>query len=224
MLSRRLRRSGAVSLLVALSVVAIFAGRAGADPFAADVPELAADVALPRWEQARAALVRDAARLEACLADAGACEAAAHRRWRALVRDLDGRARTAQLRAVNRFVNRTPYAADGAAQGVRDHWAGPWAFLAGAGDCEDYAIAKYATLKQLGVPVRDMRIVVVEDVVRDLAHAVLAVRAGGRTWLLDNQTDGLVDAARDRRYAPYYAVNDERRWLYRLPARGTAAR
>ncbi len=223
MLSLVLRRLGAFVLVVCALSLATSAPRAAA-PFDPGIPELAADVALPRWERAHATLARDAGRLEACLEDPRRCDGTARADWRALVVDVAERPRRAQLEAVNRFVNRVPYATDREAYGVRDYWAGPWRFLAGAGDCEDYAIAKYATLRRLGVPVADLRIVVVEDVVRGLAHAVLAVRTDGVVWLLDNQTDRLIDAERDRRYAPYYAVNEERRWLYRLPERSTAAR
>jgi predicted transglutaminase-like cysteine proteinase len=185
------------------------------------VPELARSITLPRWERARLALARDGRRLDACLADATACAHARHAAWRELVEDLRGRPRRARLEAVNRFVNAVPYASDREVHGARDFWAGPWGFLAGAGDCEDYAIAKYATLARLGVPVRDMRIVVVEDVRRGLPHAVLAVRTASGVWLLDNQSERLIDAARADRYAPYYAVNEAQRWLYRLPD-GTA--
>ena len=222
MLSRPARRACA-ALVVVLGLTLPNHAPAAPRLFDAAVPELAADVALPRWERARTALVRDGRRLDACLADAAACGGPRRTAWRELVLALRTEAPHAQLEAVNRFVNGVPYARDRARHGVRDFWAGPWGFLAGAGDCEDYAIAKYATLARLGVPVRDMRILVVEDVRRGLAHAVLAVRTASGVRLLDNQSDRLLDAARDRRYAPYYAVNEHERWLYRLPERAAAA-
>jgi predicted transglutaminase-like cysteine proteinase len=222
-LSRPARRACA-ALVVVLCLTLAHHAPAAPRLFDAAVPALAADIALPRWERARTALVRDGRRLDACLTDAAACDGPRRTAWRELVLALRAAARPAQLDAVNRFVNGVPYARDRERYGVRDFWAGPWGFLAGAGDCEDYAIAKYATLARLGVPVRDMRILVVEDVRRGLAHAVLAVRTAAGVRLLDNQSDRLIDAALDRRYAPYYAVNEHERWLYRLPERAAAAR
>jgi hypothetical protein len=62
------------------------------------------------------------------------------------------------------------------------------AFKSGAGDCEDYAIAKYAVLIQLGVPSDDLRLLVVYD--RDSLenHAVTALRFEQRWLILDNRT------------------------------------
>jgi len=223
-LSRLVPRPWALVVLFVLFSTPFARSAAGPGPFDTVWPELAADVALPRWERARTALVEDGRRLEACLADVAACEGPARAGWRDLVRSLEDRPRRVQLDAVNRFVNGVPYATDARAHGRRDFWAGPWSFLADRGDCEDYAIAKYATLRKLGVPVHDLRILVVEDRWRGLAHAVLAVRVGARVWLLDNQSDELIDASKDRRYAPYYAVNETDRWLFRLPVTATAAR
>jgi len=224
-LSRPVRRA-CVALVVVIACLTIPSQppAAAARLFDAAVPELAQGIALPRWERARRALVRDGRRLDACLADAAACAHPRHAEWRALVARLRARPLRARLEAVNRFVNAVPYASDREAHGARDFWAGPWGFLAGAGDCEDYAIAKYATLARLGVPVRDLRIVVVEDVQRGLPHAVLAVRTESGVWLLDNQSERLIDAARDDRYDPYYAVNEDERWLYRLPGETAPAR
>ena len=223
MLSRPVRRTRAV-LVVALCLLTPRHAPEAARFFEAAVPELGADVALPRWERARTALAHDGRRLDACLEDVAACGDPRRAAWRALVLELRDSPRPARLAAVNRFVNTVPYASDREVHGARDFWAGPWGFLAASGDCEDYAIAKYATLARLGVPVRDMRILVVEDRRRGLPHAVLAVRTADGVRLLDNQSERLLDAARDDRYLPYYAVNERRRWLYRLPEQPAPAR
>ena len=223
MLSPFVRRSCAV-LVVVLCLLTPRHAPEAARFFEAAVPELGAEVGLPQWQRARAALALDGRRLDACLADAAACGDPRRTAWRALVLDLRDRPLPARLAAVNRFVNAVPYASDREIHGVRDFWAGPWAFLVGSGDCEDYAIAKYATLARLGVPVRAMRILVVEDRRRGLTHAVLAVRTADGVRLLDNQSEHLLDAARDDRYRPYYAVNERGRWLYRLPAQPAPAR
>jgi len=223
-LCRLVRRACALVLLSLVAAPVPASPGDGIRPFATSVPELDAAVALPAWERARAALARDAARFDACLATRAACGDPRRAAWRTLMGALAAETPRTRLEAVNRFVNTVPYASDEDAFGARDHWAGPWAFLVGRGDCEDYAIAKYATLKRLGVAATDMRILVVEDVVRDLAHAVLAVRTDAGVWLLDNQSDTLLDAATTTRYRPYYAVNDAGRWLFGLPAAATPTR
>ena len=87
--------------------------------------------------------------------DAGLAEMPRRRMqaWRSLVSEHDGADTDTQLREVNRHFNRYTYVSDSVAHGRTDHWSTPREFVvAGGGDCEDYAIAKYYTLRQLGVP------------------------------------------------------------------------
>jgi Predicted periplasmic protein len=59
-------------------------------------------------------------------------------------------------------------------------------FISKSGDCEDYSIVKYYALKSLGIPVENMRIVVLNDSIRNLDHSVLAVDVDGKIYILDN--------------------------------------
>ncbi len=208
-----LRLLGAVVLVFTLHPAS------AAVPFDPALPQIPREVALPRWDEARIALDAEGVRLDRCLRSASACAAPRLRAWRTLVAELRGAPAATQLRRVNSFVNTVPYVADIDRYGRSDFWAGPWQFLQGQGDCEDYALAKYATLRRLGFEVDNLRILVVEDTWRGLAHAVLAVRLGKEIWLLDNQHEEPIAAAAQRRYSPYYAVNEESRWLHRLPTR-----
>ncbi|MEG2004957.1 MAG: transglutaminase-like cysteine peptidase, partial [Bilophila sp.] len=65
-----------------------------------------------------------------------------------------------QLKAVNLFWNKWPYREDRDVYGKADYWAIPEQFRKNSGDCEDYSIAKYFTLRALGVDIDTMRIVV----------------------------------------------------------------
>jgi len=57
--------------------------------------------------------------------------------------------------------------------GVEDVWSSPLAtFANGAGDCEDYAIAKFIALQNVGVSADDLRIVILRDDIREEDHAV----------------------------------------------------
>src|SRR5712664_4119167 len=70
---------------------------------------------------------------------------------------------------------------------ICDVWSPPLATLAkGAGDCEDYAIAKFVALQEAGVSADDLRIVILRDNIRDEDHAVVAARLDGNWLMLDN--------------------------------------
>ena len=101
-------------------------------------------------------------------------------------RAKDGRARLGEInRAVNLAIR---YQSDAARHGAPDGWASPLAtFASGAGDCEDYAIAKYLALREAGVPADDLRLVVVRDTRLGQDHAVLAARLDDRWLVLDNR-------------------------------------
>jgi len=166
------------------------------------------------------------------LADAP-CTATAFNRchfaaWRRFLDSLDGLDRTAQLEAVNRYMNRKRYVLDPRNYGVRDYWAAPGQFLSRDGDCEDYAIAKFMSLKALGFTNDEMRIVVLQDLNLGIAHAILVVYLDGRALVLDNQIEDVVSADAIIHYRPIYSINEHHWWLHRTKpepmSRQTAAR
>ena len=118
------------------------------------------------------------------------------------------------LRYVNAFWNTWPYKEDIINWHQQDYWAIPAEFLKKSGDCEDYSIIKYFTLKELGIPPENMRIVVVRDTVRNLAHAVLAVYFDGDAYILDNLSNAVLSQSRLRQYMPQYSVNEFSRWAH----------
>src|SRR5260370_12666877 len=76
---------------------------------------------------------------------------------------------------------------DMALYGVEDVWSPPLATLAkGAGDCEDYAIAKFVALQGAGVSADDLRIVILLDDIREEDHAVVAAPLDGNWLMLHN--------------------------------------
>jgi predicted transglutaminase-like cysteine proteinase len=89
---------------------------------------------------------------------------------------------------VNREINLSVIGTDDQQQyGVRDYWAGPLETLRNSrGDCEDYAILKYAVLRAAGIREEDMRVVPVTIAGVPNQHAVLFVRESGRWLVLDN--------------------------------------
>ena len=134
--------------------------------------------------------------------------------WDSFREKAQGKSPMELLRYVNAFWNTWPYKEDIVNWGVEDYWAIPAEFLKKSGDCEDYAIVKYFTLKELGIPRENMRIVVVRDTVRNLAHAVLAVYLDGDAYILDNLSNAVLSHSRIRQYSPQYSVNEVGRWAH----------
>ena len=118
------------------------------------------------------------------------------------------------LRYVNSFWNTWPYVEDIVNSKQEDYWAIPAEFLKKSGDCEDYSIIKYFTLKELGVAPESMRIVVVRDTIRNFAHAVLAVYVNGDAFILDNLSNSVLAHTKLRQYSPQYSVNESGRWAH----------
>lgn len=168
----------------------------------------------PKW---RGMLARSARELS----DPAGADA---RTWDSFVARLRGGDRPAQLRAVNAAVNAFPYVTDAANWGMADFWETPIEFLQRAGDCEDFAVAKYMALRALGVAVEDMRVAVVDDRQLGVTHAVLLVATtDGGYDVLDNLTDDVLPAAAVPFYHPIYAINEQGWWDYGPPPAASAA-
>lgn len=134
--------------------------------------------------------------------------------WKIFQDGSKGKKSLELLRYVNSFWNTWPYKTDIVNWGKEDYWAIPMEFLKKSGDCEDYAIVKYFSLKELGVPAEDMRIVVVRDTVRNLAHAVLVVYLDDNAYVLDNVSSAVLPHSRVRQYSPQYSINERSRWAH----------
>jgi predicted transglutaminase-like cysteine proteinase len=135
--------------------------------------------------------------------------------WRQLLRDIAALEPLAQLEAVNSFMNRAPYITDPVNYGVPDYWATPLQFLSKDGDCEDYAIAKFVSLRQLGFRSDQLRVVVVDDLNLRIPHAILVVYMADRAYVLDNQISRVVPAEIINHYRPIYSINEQAWWLHR---------
>jgi len=171
------------------------------------IPETMPLEQFPKWFSVmERAWAQDAASGQACDAMLGrSCQ---FERWNAFLGGLRGRSVLTQIDQVNRFVNKVRYRTDKAVWGSDDYWAAPGEFFASGGDCEDFAIAKYYSLRTLGVPAERMRIVVLYDTKRKTAHAVLAINLGRRELLLDSLQSGLVTWARVPQYRAIYSINE----------------
>lgn len=120
-----------------------------------------------------------------------------------------------QINEVNRYMNRARYITDQNNWGKKDYWASPAEFFARFGDCEDYAIAKFLSLKLLGFRTGQLRVVAVKDMNLKVGHAVLVVFIDGKTYLLDNQIKKVVVTKTVRHYKPVFSINTKYWWRHR---------
>ncbi len=178
---------------------------------------------LPQWQRMLRRAAGEEGIVLACAAHADRCPNRATRAWMAMLREAADLAPRAQVEAVHRFVNERRYRADLDNYGLSDYWATPLEFFRRSGDCEDYVIAKYRSLRLLGMPADRLRMVVVQDVIRDLPHAVLAVYLDGEALILDNLSASVLTQDRVDHYVPYYSVNEEARWVHTPPEANLAA-
>jgi predicted transglutaminase-like cysteine proteinase len=137
-------------------------------------------------------------------------------RWERLLLDLAAQAPEAQMIAVDRFANALPWVEDSTLYGQSDHWATPAEFLdAEAGDCEDFAIAKYVALTRLGFAEERLRIALVHDRRRNLEHALTIVYWGGDALVLDSLADAPASHTKVTRYRPICSFNRRQLWLHK---------
>lgn len=122
-----------------------------------------------------------------------------------------------QLGAVNRFFNQQlSFQDDPLVWHQIDYWATPVeSLIKGAGDCEDYALAKYFSLRHLGVLSDKLRITYVKALTRNQAHMVLTYYASptAEPLVLDNLIDEIRPASQRKDLLAVYAFNAEGLYL-----------
>ncbi len=179
-----------------------------------------------KWRGVEQQLQAEAKEIAHCRSDRKSCTPQA-RQFLTLVDSAQARTGRERIEAVNAAVNAAiHYTTDHAQHGVADQWSTPLASLAsGRGDCEDYAIAKYAILRAAGVAASDLRLLLVRDRAVRQDHAVLAVREGGRWLVLDNRHQLLAETNMLPQFTPLFALDHDGVSLFAAPyiARPTTA-
>jgi predicted transglutaminase-like cysteine proteinase len=123
---------------------------------------------------------------------------------------------TALLAGINRMLNRVAFVDDAVHWGQTDYWATPAESIGSNGaDCEDFSIAKYFLLKELGVPTARLRLTYVKSLRLNQAHMVLAyyARPDAEPLVLDNLEDVVRPASQRKDLIPVYSFNDEEVWI-----------
>jgi predicted transglutaminase-like cysteine proteinase len=190
----------------------------GAEPFGLFTFRAPENAVWRKWRGLEADMAKDRAVLDRCRANAGGCPANVAQFLR-LINAVKSRSGRSQLDEANRGINQAiRYMSDYAQYGVVDRWSAPLAtFATGKGDCEDYAIAKYAALIEAGFPHGDLRLVLVRDRAIRQDHAVLAARLDNRWLILDSRHADLMDDGELRNYTPIFAINDRGVQLFAAP-------
>ncbi|HWA37898.1 MAG TPA: transglutaminase-like cysteine peptidase [Burkholderiales bacterium] len=120
------------------------------------------------------------------------------------------------LAEVNRTLNRIRFVEDVAHWKEVDYWATPAESVGSNGaDCEDFSIAKYFLLKELGVPIARLRMTYVKATKLNQAHMVVAyyARPDAEPLVLDNLEDAVRPASQRPDLIPVYSFNDEEVWI-----------
>lgn len=144
--------------------------------------------------------------------------------WQSLIASSKDLSDEEKLTVVNRFFNTNMlFINDQALWGKEDYWATPIEALSiGAGDCEDYSIAKYFTLKQLGVDEDKLRITYVKAIKIGQAHMVLTYFKDKRATplVLDNLDTEIKPANLRTDLVPVYSFNGDGLWLAKSRGEG----
>jgi predicted transglutaminase-like cysteine proteinase len=146
------------------------------------------------------------------------CDSNAGRRIAAAAETARDLAPVEALRLVNRTVN--------TAIKYRSDSADTWQTLAqsaarGAGDCEDYAIAKMELLAELGFSPDQLQFVVLRNTRTQIYHAVLAVHVGGTRYILDNLSNTVASDDIFRTYVPIVSFVGEKRFVHGFKGKST---
>lgn len=144
--------------------------------------------------------------------------------WENLIRNDTGTTDQEKLSKANNFFNETvQFVNDIELYGVKDYWATPFEFLARcAGDCEDFAIAKFFTLKAMGIKEEKLNISYVKALQYNIHHMVLTYysRPGAEPLVLDNLVDSINRASQRPDLMPIFSFNGTGLWLAKQRGRG----
>jgi len=128
-----------------------------------------------------------------------------------------------KLQAVNLFFNRNRFLTDLEHWNKEDYWATPIEFISTkGGDCEDFAIAKYITLRALEIPDEKLRITYVKSLRLNQAHMVLTYYSSPRAvpMVLDNLINEIQPATSRTDLKPIYSFNGDGLWMAKMRGEG----
>jgi len=183
--------------------------RKSAEPFGLFASALSWGALREKWLDVERKLDDERVQLALCDGDRDRCASPAALQLLAIVDDGRAREGRARLGEINRAINLAIRPMSDLAQyGEVDVWSSPLVtFAHGAGDCEDYAIAKFVALRLAGISPDDLRIVIMRDTIRGEDHAVAAARLDGHWLMLNNLRMAMVEDGDVRNYRPMFVID-----------------
>jgi len=138
------------------------------------------------------------------------------RQWSTMIESVTKLPLKEQMEQVNNWSNAHRYIEDQINWGLEDYWETPNEFMDISGDCEDYAISKYYSLRALDVPADRLRIIILQDLnLGGVIHAVLGVYdENGALHILDDQCQRVTPALKIYHYRPIFGINENSWWAY----------
>lgn len=146
--------------------------------------------------------------------------------WRDIISDSKSLPEAKKLENINNFFNQLYFVNDISLWGKEDYWATPLEFLgSNAGDCEDFSIAKYFSLIELGIDDKKLRLVYVKALELNQFHMVVAYyeTPSSEPVLLDNIKGEILIASKRTDLKPIYSFNGSQLWLMKERGKGTLA-
>ena len=143
--------------------------------------------------------------------------------WERLIREDSSASDLDKLNKVNDFFNSLEYVSDAQHWLKKDYWATPIEFLASdGGDCEDFSLAKYFTLKLLGVAEEKLKMTYVKAWKINQAHMVVTYykTPDAEPLILDNLIETIEPASKRSDLLPVYSFNGSGLWLAKQRGRG----
>lgn len=144
------------------------------------------------------------------------------RDWQQMLAESAPMTERDKLRNVNDFINRRiAFDDDISIWSQSEYWATPLETIGqGRGDCEDFAIIKYYSLKDAGIPVAKLRLVYVKAMLKGpsgpylQAHMVLAYypTPNAEPLVLDNFVPMIKPASQRSDLQPIFSFNSEAVW------------
>lgn len=136
--------------------------------------------------------------------------------WHRMLRKMSNAPEMEQLITVNSFFNRLEFVDDRILWGKKDYWSTPREMLLkNGGDCEDFATAKYFSLRRLKIPANRMRLTYVKVLRLKQPHMVLSYYAEPTAdpLILDSLVKTILPASKRNDIIPIYSFNSEGLWL-----------
>lgn len=143
--------------------------------------------------------------------------------WRFLIADNQNEAEQKKLQRVNDFINQLRFEDDDIHWQLNDYWATPMETLVtNGGDCEDFSIAKYFSLNELGIADQCLRLTYVKALSINKAHMVLTYQCerGDTPLVMDNLNRQILPANQRNDLSPVYSFNAQGLWIAKQKGMG----